>query len=411
MPTALLVRFQPLLLGVLVGFGCARQEPPRQAAKEGVASAPALPGAPEKLPVPALPDPLPGSRRDVTAMVGSTSRAGAGDLDGDGRPELVLVDAEHIRVLDLAGRELARAPAPGGIQVFVVTDVDADQRAEIVAGWGATREHAGAAARVTLHRLERHTLVGEVIAAPPTTRQDVAAIIPPLLSGAPDLLLAYFESKYVVKTVRARRGPAGWALGDVGAIRMATSYVVGDVDGDDLPDLVVGRVYGDARDTDGDAFLLRPSGARVPIPTTRGVRALAVADADADGVSEIYMGDGWHQNYGRHAQGLLTATRWRDGAFVSELIEDTPGQFTIWRILPADVDGDGRPELVTQGSHYVRVYRLVDDKWRGLTIAGASRDVAVGGFEDRPGDDILIIGDRSEIVSLHGVTWQEPTAR
>jgi len=351
-------------------------------------------------PIPPLPDPLPGQRRDMAAIVGKATRMAIADLDGDGHAELTLVDAEAMRVVDRGGHEIARAPVPGGIEVLSVADLDGDRRAELLAGWGGSRDHRDAKARVSIHRLDGAMLVEELVVAPATTRQDVAAVI---ARGA-ELLIAYFDGTYTVTKVTATRGAAGWSTGDPVVIRMATSWAIGDVDGDKHPDVVVGRVYGDAKDRDGDAFVLSPDGPRHAIPTLRGVQGLAVADTDGDGQDEIFLGDGWHQDYGQLARGRLTWVRLVDHELRSELIEDTPGQYTIWQILVADVDGDGTPELVTRGSDYVRVYHRSGDRWRGLTITGVARDIAVGDL-DGTGNAILIAGAHSELVSLRGVTW------
>jgi hypothetical protein len=392
----------PIVVIALVpfGFGCSRKEEPLDRATEGRAPPASSSEAPVEPASASLP--LPGDRRDVSDAVAGALRAVAADLDGDGRAELVLVDAEAIRVVNHRGVELSRASVHGGIQVLTAVDLDGDRRDEVAAGWGMTREHREATARVTLHHLAGEQLVEEVVIAPATSRHDVQAIVP---VGPGALLIAYFESKYMVKSVRAVRRGRSWGLEDVASLRMATSYAFGDADADRRPDVVVGRVYGDDREADGDAFLLAPGGDRVPIPTTRGVRGLALADVDGDGQAEIYLGDGWHRNYGRLARGRLTWARWEAGRFRSDLIEETPGQYTIWHIVPADVDGDGRPEIVTRGSHHVRVHRWHDGRWHGLTVGGESRDVAVGKLDDHPGDDLLILGPRSEVVSLGLVRW------
>src|SRR6187402_3230092 len=69
---------------------------------------------------PALSGPLPGARSDLTAAVGKAERAVIADLDGDGRSELVVADAQRLRVLDASGQERASAPAPGGIQILAI---------------------------------------------------------------------------------------------------------------------------------------------------------------------------------------------------------------------------------------------------------------------------------------------------
>ncbi|MDQ3368511.1 MAG: VCBS repeat-containing protein [Myxococcota bacterium] len=352
-------------------------------------------------PVPPLPAPLPGVRTDVTSLVGGASRAAIGDLDGDGDLEIVLVDSQQLRVVEPSGRELAALPVTRGIHALVVADLDGDGRGEVFAGWGVSRDHLATKAAFTVHRLQGRKLVEESVLAPETSRQDVSGIVP--MPDAKSVLLAFFDSKYNVTSVVATRGAHGWQTTKVASSRTATSYARGDVDGDGAIDLVVGRIYGDTKGHDGDAFMLRPDGSRLTIPSTRGMRSLAIADGDGDGRADVFMGDGWHQHYGDHARGLLTWARYVDGRFTTELIEDTAGQYAIDKIVPTTIDG--RAALVTLGTSYVRVFQRSGTTWRGLTIAGLARDVAVGDLDGVPGDEILIIGETSEVVSLRDVRW------
>ena len=340
--------------------------------------------------LPPLPDPLPGKRSDLTAAVGSAWRAAIGDFDGDRKREIVVVDNKQMRVIDRAGKELASAPITSGIHVLVAADVDGDGRAEILAGWGLTRDFKDAKARVTLHRVQGKQIVEEQIAAPETARPEVVAIVP---VEKQTVLVAYYDSKFMVTSALAKKGAAGWQLDKPVSIRMATSYARGDVDGDGKPDLVVGRIYGDDKGIDGDAFVLAPDGTRTKLPTTRGLRSLAVLDGD------VFIGDGWHQNYGQNARALLTRVHHDKAGFHAELVEDTAGQYAIERILPATI---GKRVLVAQGSHYVRVFTRDGTAWKGLTIAGTARDIAVGDLDGQPGDEILIVGDKSEVVDLRG---------
>jgi len=402
------VRRPLVVIALALAPGCQRSDGRHQAAPARDARTPAGAADATAAPPPARPgslsDPAPGARRDVSSSIGSALRAAIGDLDGDGASEIVVADAEHLRVLDASGVELARQPVPGGIQVLAIADGDGDGRAEILAGWGMSREHRDALAQVTMYRLARGQLDEVPLAAPQTTRQEIAAIVP----RAPgELLLAYFADKYLVDSVLASPGPSGWSLRDLAQIRMATAYAIGDVDGDRAPDLVVGRVYGDDQGVDGDAFVLRPDGARIAIPTTRGVRSVVIADVDGDGTGEVFLSDGWHQNYGKIARSLVTWARWQAGRFRAELIEDTAGQYTAGRLLAADLDGDGRPEIVSHGSHHVRVFHYAGGHWQGVTIAGMARDVAVGDLDGAPGDEVLVVADRSEVVSLPGTIWDD----
>jgi hypothetical protein len=347
-----------------------------------------------RAPLPALPQPLPGKRTDLTAAVGSAWRAAIGDFNGDRKRDIAIVDSKQLRVIDAAGHEIAAAPIASGINVLVAADVDGDGKAEILAGWGQTRDYLDAKARVTLHRLQGKQLVEEVIVEPETSRAEVIAIVPIEKQA---VLVAYFDSKYTVTSTIARRTAQSWKLDKIASIRMATAYARGDVTGDGKPDLVVGRVYGDDKGLDGDAFVLAPDGSRTKLPTTRGLRSLAIIGGD------VYFGDGWHQNYGEHARGLLTRAHHDKDGFHAELVEDTPGQYAIERILPATIDG--KQTIVAVGSHYVRVFQRDGERWRGLTIAGTARDVAVGDLDGTPGDEILVVADKSELVDLRGATW------
>lgn len=303
-------------------------------------------------------------------------RVATGDLNADGRPELVIADSQALRVVDLSGAELARLPAPGGIQVLRVADLDGDGRAEILTGWGRSREHRNAKARINIYRLTGQALVEELVAQPPTSRSDVVEVLPIAGASPPELLVAHFESKYMVRVAKAQLQQGRWSLEPIDTIRMATSYALGDVDGDGQADLVVGRVYGDDIELPGDAFILRPDGSRVPIPVVGGVRSLHLADVDGDGKLDVLLGDGWDRDYGRKARALLTMATWRDGAFQAQVLEESADQYTFWDIVTVDVNGDGVREIVTRGSKHIRALSRKGDRWEGAHLASACRHIA-----------------------------------
>ena len=352
------------------------------------------------------------ARRDLSGPIGEALRVALGDLDGDGAAEIVVAHADALRVLDGDGRERARVPAPGGVQVLEVVDADGDGRAEILAGWGLTVERRDGTARVSIHRLAGapgggERLEEEIVATPETGRHEIVAIRP--LQGAAGrggLLVVHYASKYMVRAVRARRGIAGgWAFDEIATIRMATSWLEGDLDRDGRPELVVGRVYGDDMDAEGDAFLLAADGARTPIPTRRGVRDLALVDLDRDGALELLVADGWHRSYAREGRGRLSWLRPDDegGGLRAELIDEGAGQYTVWEVVPADLEGDGRQEVVTRGSAVVEVRRRdAAGAWSRQAVAGEARDLAVGDLDGRPGEEILVLGERAEVLSFAG---------
>ncbi|MBX3250597.1 MAG: VCBS repeat-containing protein, partial [Myxococcales bacterium] len=334
------------------------------------------------------------------AVVGAAIMAAVGDLTSDPGHELVVADATRLRVVTRAGDEVASRPAPAGVQVLTTADLDGDGSAEILAGFGRTREHPEGAARAAVYRLRDGALHEELLIAPETERAEIAAIVPWPRAGRVDLLVAHFDSRFFVTVSRARFASGAWELAPVAQLRMATSYALGDLDGDGALEVVVGRVYGDSQPEEGDAFVLLEGGARRPIPTTRGVRGLAVLDTDGDGRAEVFLGDGWHRNYGQLARGQLTVARQGDDGFSSETVLQMPGQYTLWQIVPADLYGDGSATFVARASTEVYVLRRDASGWSSARVGGEARHVAVGDLDGRPGDEVVLLTDPPEILSF-----------
>ena len=318
-------------------------------------------------------------RRSTVAWANDATHCAIGDFDGDGKNEIALGNANEIRIVTRDGKPIANMPVSNGLQRLVVADLDHDHHDELYAGWGETREHRDGVARVTMIRLDANKLTESPVLEPTTTRQEIAAIVP----DDDGLLIAYFDSKYMVTSVLVSPGKPTETLAQ---LRTAGAYARGDVDGDQKPDIVVGRSYGDDLGVDGDAFVLA---SHTMIPTTRGVRAVAVVDGD------IILADGWHQNYATEAKSLVTRAHWTGTKFESTKIDEVPGQYAIESISP--LHGGG---FVTRGTHQVRVYRQIAGTWQADRIGGAARDVAVGSLNGNFKDDILVLGTPSEIVSI-----------
>lgn len=321
------------------------------------------------------PPPKTVSDETLAQTVGTAKRIAAGELDVAPGPELVLVDNQHLRVVDPSGRELARQTVPGGIQVLRTADLDGDGQAELLTGWGYTRDHRDATARASIFRLDGDTLHEELLLAPTTERAEIVELLPIRNANPPRLLVAHFSSKYMVQIAHAQRDATDWTISPIDTIRMATSIALGDLDGDGTDDLVIGRIYGEGPDGEGDAFVLRPDGTRVPIPIVGGVRSLAIADLDGDQKLELLIGDGWNRDYGKVARARLTRAWWDGSAFQSELIEDSEGQYTIWDMLAIDLDDDGLSEIVTRGSAEVRLLVRSGERWSGTRVASACHDL------------------------------------
>jgi hypothetical protein len=163
--------------------------------------------------------------------------------------------------------------------------------------------------------------------------------------GKTELAFSYYASKYMVRTRHLR--PDGEPLADGPEIRMATLRLWADVDADGRVDEVLGRVYGDAKDVPGDLRVDRGRGLE-PIAVENGIKS-AVFTALGQATPALYFCDGWVANYGQAARARLKRLRFAGGKPVVEQLGTSPDEFTFFALTPADLDGDGRLELVAQG--------------------------------------------------------------
>lgn len=339
---------------------------------------------------------------DIARLAEGAERAAASDIDGDGQLELVLAEDRTLRVVALDGEELGRVDGPGAIQVLEVADLDGDDRAEVLCGWGRSRERPEAPIQLSVYRFDGDDLTEERVHRTETDRADVVAMVPVPGASAPELVVAWFDSKYMVQLARARRDGGRWTVDEGSTIRMATSLAVGDVDGNGTDDLVVGRLYGDSIDEPGDAFILQPDGSRTALPVTRGVRALALADLDGDGAGEVLAADGWHKSYADHAEALLTLIDVGEGTPEAERLDRSEDEFVLWDVTPADLDGDGQLEIVTRGNAHVRVLDRQDGRWSASTVQSACDEAAAADLTAAPGSELLLLcSGGAELVEWH----------
>jgi len=163
--------------------------------------------------------------------------------------------------------------------------------------------------------------------------------------GKVELAFAYYASKYMVRTRHLRAG--GQPMAEGPEVRMATLRLWADVDADGRLDEVLGRVYGDAKDVPGDLRIDRGRGLEL-VETENGIKS-AVFTVFGKAAPALYFCDGWVANYGQAAKARLKRARYVAGKPVVERLGDSPDEFTFFALTAADVDADGRMDLVAQG--------------------------------------------------------------
>lgn len=364
-------------------------------------------------------------------------RVAAGDLDADGRAELIRwnSDDRQITVSSHDGRgwtvraahELATFPG-----AMVVADLDGDGRNELLVGEGLRgynpKEGPQTDVQLRVYRpLDAGGWEPVELYRQATERPEVTTLQVTDLDGdaQPEILVAYFSSKYFVDLVEVRRSAGTWQSRKLANVRMGPYVAAGDVMGDGRPRLVVGRPYGDPLPPPpagssqtappptvlGDAFILDGS-RRIALPVHRGVSGVAVGDLDADGRPEIVVGDGWHSDFGKVARGRLAILKGRGEAWDYEFVEDVPEQIRLRELTLADLTGDGRPEIVVRGDRKsslggaVRVYqRTAAGTWQARTLAPDVQAFAVARIGAGP-PSVALAGPEPVVARLDtGVAW------
>lgn len=338
----------------------------------------------------------------------------AGDVTGDGIAESIVYDTDSkaIRVISYSG--LAPIQTMGIFVKDTVTkmttaDLDGDGKAELITGEGLLgynpKEGPQTDATVKIYKpAEKGDWSPVEVYRRVTERPDVTSLDAVDFDGdgQKEILFSYMASKYGADLRVARRNGTAWTISELPSIRMGMHVAAGDVLGNGKPAIIVGRPYGDPPDPKtttaiGDAFLLDGT-TRIALPVTRGVSSVAIGDLDGDKRDEIVVGDGWHANYGKLARARIGIIS-RDGnAWKYELIEDLEGHMRFEEIELADVNADGKLDVIGRASQNgalggsIRIYERAGGKWRGMTAARLVQTFAAGDFNGDAKRELVFAG-------------------
>jgi len=145
--------------------------------------------------------------------------------------------------------------------------------------------------------------------------------------------------------------------------------------------LAIGRLYGPQPRSHGGLDIVAADGSLTSRTTVRGVRTLAVADIDGDGVSDLLVADGWHFRYGHDAQALLSVypgPEYTERVPIGE-IEDS---YTINRLLYVESSAGG--SVIALGSHSVVQFRNTPLGWKQSRLADATEQSNIAPWSRAP---------------------------
>jgi hypothetical protein len=300
------------------------------------------------------------------------------DLDGDGKPEIVVANETANQVLVLhnqGGGTFATGvgyPAGSGPSTIAIGDIDGDGKPDLA---------LGAASDGAIHVLRNR---GDGTFEPEvgyTTLFGAAAIALVDLDGNGTLDLAEASSSAVTDganvIVRLNDGHGGFAA----AVRYPgatslTSLVAADLNGDHRPELVVLEAGSPPKLGVAHVLLNQGNGTFSPgaaLPADSLAQQLAVADFDGDGDLDLAIVDSWHD-----AVRLLT----NRGDATFDVAGDYFATGTAGDIVAADFNGDHLPDIAASGFATAVLFNHGHDQF----IAAAEQPVAYYGKEVAAGD-------------------------
>lgn len=297
-----------------------------------------------------------------------------GDVDHDGKPEIVAITSSDAYVYDAATLTLKWTALGKGGTKIAIGDLEGDGTPEIVVN-GGTGHVLDAKLQYEkwgyVGGFGRSMAVGDV-------DQDGRAEVVFLANNATDTLTIIEGDTFVVSTISATQ---------------AASYIaIGDANADGVPEIIVGS------SSSGPIRGIRRSNSQILYSIANpeyNAAALAVGDVDGDGYPEVV----WTASYFLMMGSAATqAVKWKSIDLDSE-----------FGGVVADLDGDGKLELVmktsvTQAGNLGGVVQIFDLQTRALKMSIAPpsgysartlRKIAVGQMDGDAALEIVALGTNS----------------
>lgn len=260
------------------------------------------------------------------------------------REQAIIVAAGNgwIRWFSPEGVQLGERLGAGSPQVLRTADLDGDGSDEVLFARGMGRGAADAKAVLEILHITKEGVEASPVPLPATTRQQVAGVA--ALSGEnASLWVATFVSKFEVEVARYEKNSESWKkVEDRGKHRVVADLAV-------LPNgtPVIARMYGETADAPGGVYSLRKDKAPLAIPSTRGARALTTLPGQG---GQIVMADGWHKNYGRKAQGLVTVASRKSWGWTKLASVEVAEVYGFTQLRVGNPHKNAGPEIIASGN-------------------------------------------------------------